>query len=82
MEHDVRIILWVDDICSYAPAHARIQTPVVVQTRVTSVHSAIHGRWLWMISFNANIKELGFETNRNDVPRPRTMTAIFLGVDS
>ena len=76
--HEVRIILWVDDICVIVPNMRQAgylwwcrQMPRVLTTQKIRA-------WELEAQFTKDIKALGFETNRIDVP-PTTL-AFFLGL--
>jgi len=76
--HDVRIILWVDDICVICPSKCTQPDQCGGPDECVECASCLKRAQALDAQFTKDIKALGFETNRKDVPP--TLSAIFLGM--
>ena len=76
--HNLRIILWVDDICVIVlNLYQQQDTCGGVDTCEECARCKTRA-WELDAQFNKDMKALGFETNRKDVPT--TTSAFFLGL--
>jgi len=78
INYDVRIILWVDDICVIVPNMCTEQDTCGGADKCPECSRYKHRAWKLDAQFTKDIKALEFETNRKDVA-PTTL-AFFLGL--
>lgn len=82
MTYNVRIIWWVDDICIIVPNACSDQDTCGGTGKCTECPCCKNRAWDLEAQFTKDIKALGFETNRKDVPPTTLAFSLGLGFDT